>query len=111
MCISLSSSGALSERPEGASYRSSGLAISRWTEALRLRYQDHGLVTSCAYQGAIESIPDARRRTLPHEAQLAENTLVWLAAQRQERMDGKYVSCSWDMEEFLVKRDDIVEKN
>lgn len=40
--INVASSGALSARPGGGSYRSSKLGILRWTETLQLEYGDRG---------------------------------------------------------------------
>ncbi|KAL2132719.1 hypothetical protein VTI74DRAFT_3457 [Chaetomium olivicolor] len=76
--INVASSGALSARPGSGSYRSSKLAILRWTESLQLEYGD---------------------------------TVAWLAAERREWLGGRYVSCPWDMEDLLAKKDEIIEKD
>jgi len=114
--INVSSSGALSARPGSASYRSSKLAILRWTETLQLEYGDKGLLTFCVNPGAIktritENEPKKVRDALPHRPEMAGDTIAWLAAERREWLGGRYVSCPWDMEELMKKKDEIVEKD
>ncbi|KAH8768979.1 hypothetical protein F5883DRAFT_553274 [Diaporthe sp. PMI_573] len=113
--INLASSGALSIRPGGASYRSSKLAVLRWTESLQVEYDDQGLLTFCVNPGAIKTklsegnLPDSMRDRFPHRADMPGDTIAWLAAERREWLGGRYVSCHWDMEELMGKRDEIVE--
>jgi NAD(P)-dependent dehydrogenase (short-subunit alcohol dehydrogenase family) len=115
--INVASSGALSARPGSASYRSSKLAILRWTETLQLEYGDQGLLTFCVNPGAIKTkmteniLPESVRDRLPDRPDVAGDTVAWLAAERREWLGGRYVSCPWDMEELLAKKDDIVEKD
>jgi len=114
--INVSSSGALSARPGSASYRSSKLAILRWTESMQLEYGDQGLLTFCVNPGAIktkitESSPEQVRNALPDRPDVAGDTIAWLAAERREWLGGRYLSCVWDMEEFMKKQDEIVEND
>ncbi|KAG4431892.1 hypothetical protein IFR05_012626 [Cadophora sp. M221] len=114
--INVSSSGALSARPGSASYRSSKLAILRWTETLQLEYGDAGLLTFCVNPGAIKTkitvtAPTEVRSLLPDHPDIAGDTIVWLAAERKEWLGGRYVSCPWDMEEFMKMRIEIVDKD
>ncbi|KAF5648085.1 NADP(+)-dependent dehydrogenase [Fusarium sp. NRRL 52700] len=69
--VNVSSSGALSVRPGSGSYRSSKLAVHRWTESLQLEYGEQGLLALCVNPGAIktkitEGAPEAVRNALPH---------------------------------------------
>lgn len=114
--INVSSSGALSARPGSASYRSSKLAILRLTESLQLEYSDQGLLTFCVNPGAIktkitETVPETVRNLFPDQPEIAGDTIAWLAAERKEWLGGRYVSCPWDMEEFMKKKDEIIEKD
>lgn len=114
--INVASSGALTARPQGGSYRSSKLGLLRWTESLQLEYSDEGLLTFCVNPGAIktkmtEGLPQAVRDALPDRPDLAGDTIVWLAAERREWLGGRYVSCPWDMEELMEKKDEIVEED
>ena len=112
--INVASSGALSARAGSSNYRSSKLAILRWTEILQLDHQDRGLLAFCVNPGAIKTRmtinePETLRAKLPHKPDIAGDTVAWLAAERREWLAGRYVSCPWDMEELLSRKDEIVE--
>jgi NAD(P)-dependent dehydrogenase (short-subunit alcohol dehydrogenase family) len=114
--VNVSSSGALSVRPGSGSYRSSKLAVLRWTESLQVEYGEQGLLTFCVNPGAIktkitEGAPEIVRNALPHQPDIAGDTIAWLASQRREWLGGRYVSCPWDMEELLDKKDEIVKED
>lgn len=115
--INVSSSGALSARSGGASYRSSKFAILRWTESLQLEYGDKGLLTFCVNPGAIKTrisegvLPGTVRNAFPDRPDVAGDAVAWLAAERREWLGGRYVSCPWDMEELMDKKDAIVEED
>ncbi|KAM6532616.1 hypothetical protein FALCPG4_005670 [Fusarium falciforme] len=114
--INVSSSGALSARPGSSSYRSSKLAILRWTESLQLEYGDRGLLTFCVNPGAIktkitEAAPEIVRDALPDRPDIAGDTIAWLAAERRDWLGGRYISCPWDMEELIKKKDEIIKED
>ena len=114
--INVASSGALTARPGSGSYRSSKLAILRWTETLQLEYGDKGLLAFCINPGAIktkitETAPEEVRNRFPDRPDVAGDTIAWLAAERREWLAGRYVSCPWDMEELIEMKDDIIEKD
>lgn len=111
--INISSSGALSVRKGGASYRTSKLAVLRWTEALNEEHGDEGLIAFCVNPGAIKTQmtvnePEELRNRLPHKPEIAGDTIAWLARERREWLGGRYVSCPWDMEELMARKDEIV---
>lgn len=111
--LNVASSGGLEPRAGGASYRTSKLAVIRWTENLALDYGEQGLLTYCVNPGAIKTeitnhLPSRIRDRLPHKPEIAGDTITWLCSERREWLAGRYVSCPWDMEELLSKRDEIV---
>ncbi|RKK98492.1 hypothetical protein BFJ68_g13567 [Fusarium oxysporum] len=114
--INVSSSGALSVRPGSGSYRTSKLAVLRWTESLQVEYGEQGLLAFCVNPGAIktkitEGAPEAVRNALPHRPDIAGDTIAWLASERREWLGGRYMSCPWDMEELIAKKDEIVKED
>ncbi|KAI9150515.1 Short chain dehydrogenase citE [Paramyrothecium foliicola] len=114
--INVSSSGALTARPSSTSYRTSKLAVSRWTEALQLEYGDKGLLTYCVNPGAIRTkitsgAPEQVRAGLPDKPEIAGDTIAWLASERRDWLGGRYVSCPWDMEELMKKKNEIIEQD
>lgn len=112
--INVASSGGLSARPGGASYRSSKLAVMRWTENIQLDHAHQGLLTYCVNPGAIKTeitrltVPESIRDRLPHHPSIAGDTIAWLGSQRREWLAGRYISCPWDMEELLSREEEIV---
>lgn len=111
--INVSSSGALSARAGNGAYRTSKLAILRWTESLQLDYGSQGLLAYCVNPGAIKTeitkvVPQKVRDALPHHPSIAGDTIVWLATERKDWLAGRYVSCPWDMEELAKRKDEIV---
>ncbi|EWG48608.1 hypothetical protein FVEG_08313 [Fusarium verticillioides 7600] len=114
--INVSSSGVLSVRPGSGSYRSSKLAVLRWTESLQVEYGEQGLLALCVNPGAIktkitEGAPEAVRNALPHQPDIAGDTITWLASERRDWLGGRYVSYPWGMEELLAKKDEIVKED
>ncbi|KAJ5089357.1 hypothetical protein N7532_008041 [Penicillium argentinense] len=114
--INVSSSGALTARPGSGSYRSSKLAVLRWTESLQLEYGDKGLLSFCVNPGAIktkisEDMPQRVRDAFPDRPDIAGDTIAWLVAERREWLGGRYVSCPWDMKELVEKKDEIVKQD
>ncbi|KAI1460225.1 hypothetical protein F4805DRAFT_19873 [Annulohypoxylon moriforme] len=112
--INVASSGALSVRNGGSSYRSSKLAVLRWTENLQIEYGDQGLLTYCVNPGAIKTkiteglIPDSVRDRFPDRPDVAGDTIAWLAAERRDWLGGRYLSCVWDMEELVREKENII---
>ena len=43
--------------------------------------------------------------------ELAGDTIVHLTQKKQDWLAGRYISCNWDMPEFLAKKDDIVKRD
>lgn len=112
--INVASSGALTARAGSSNYRSSKLAILRWTEILQLDHQAKGLLAYCVNPGAIKTRmtineSEEMRAKLPHKPDIAGDTITWLGAERKEWLAGRYISCPWDMEELVSRKDEIVQ--
>ncbi|OAL42940.1 putative NADP(+)-dependent dehydrogenase [Pyrenochaeta sp. DS3sAY3a] len=95
--INVSSSGALSARPRNGNYRTSKLAVLRWTESLQLEYGEKGLLAYCVNPGAIKTqitknAPENVRNALPDRPDVAGDSIAWLAAERREWLGGRYYS-------------------
>ena len=58
-----------------------------------------------------ETAPEEVRNRFPDRPEVAGDTIVWLGAERREWLAGRYVSCTWDMEELVKKNDEIVEED
>lgn len=96
--VNVASSGALTARPGSSSYRSSKLAVLRWTEMVQLEYADQGLLAFCVNPGAVKTeitktAPEVVRDAFPNRPEIAGDMIVWLAAKRMDWLGGRYVDC------------------
>ena len=54
------------------------------------------------------TLPDDFKHIIKETIQLPAHTLVWLINERRDWLAGRFISCTWDMEELLGKKDEIV---
>lgn len=45
---------------------------------------------------------------MPDHPDLFGETVPFLTSEKREWLQGRYLSCTWNMEEFMKKKDDIV---
>ncbi|KAF2135440.1 uncharacterized protein K452DRAFT_293214 [Aplosporella prunicola CBS 121167] len=112
--VNLGSSGALSYRPGGSSYRSSKWAIFKLTEYVMAEYADKGILCYTIHPGGIltemaKRMPEEVHSALSDKPELAGDTIVFLSHKRREWLAGRYISCRWDMPEFLAREKEIVD--
>jgi hypothetical protein len=56
-----------------------------------------------------DSIADTERSlVLGDKPELTGDTVAFLTQERREWLAGRYLSCNWDMEEFLGREEEIV---
>ena len=53
-------------------------------------------------------MPDSVRHAFPDRPDIAGDPIPWLATERREWLDGRYVSCPWDMKVFMDRKDETV---
>ncbi|KZT08732.1 NAD(P)-binding protein [Laetiporus sulphureus 93-53] len=113
--LNIGSLAALQAGQFNSAYKASKLALSRFTEILVAEYANKGIVSYTVHPGLIPTemtldMPDALRKVLLCDTvELAAHSLVWLVQERREWLNGRYVSCNWDMVEMLAKRQEIIE--
>lgn len=78
--------------------------------------RDEGLLCYMVHPDAIRTelaagLGEKLRFMLVSSAELAADGLVWLTAERREWLRGRFVSCMWDLEEFVGLREEIVREN
>lgn len=114
--VNMSSVGAHNIAAGASGYQSTKAAVTRFTEFLCVEYAKEGLVAFSTHPGGIKTdlalgMPEAWHGLLTDTAELAGDALVYLTAQRRVWLAGRYVACTWDMEEFMGKEKEIVEKD
>ncbi|PCH34683.1 NAD(P)-binding protein [Wolfiporia cocos MD-104 SS10] len=112
-CVHLNSQSCAAAAADCASTQMTKLAICRFTEQLVLEYHNAEIISLTIHPGFVKtgmgnSMPAAFKHLLIDMPELTGNTLVWLAKERREWPSGRYVSCQWDVDELLMKKDEIV---
>lgn len=115
--VSLSSLGAHTLAAGGTAYNSSKLALLRFSEILNVDYGAQGLLAFCVNPGGIETDmsraldESLAKEYLTDSIELPADSIVFLVQERREWLAGRYISCTWDMEDLLAKQTSIVEQD
>jgi len=56
---------------------------------------------------AKSGMPESMWADMNDTPELAGDTICWLTSERREWLAGRYLSCNFDMKEFLAKKDEI----
>jgi len=112
--VNVSSLGAHAVVDGASGYQGSKFALLRLTEALMA---DHGMEGLLAYTvhpcGAptelARGMPSRMNVVLTDQIEIASDTMCFLTQTRREWLAGRFISCPWDMPEFLGKEKEIVE--
>ncbi|RDW57102.1 hypothetical protein BP6252_13848 [Coleophoma cylindrospora] len=100
-------------RPEASAYGTSKLAVLRLTEFLMVEGAPKGLLAYSVHPGAImtklaEAMPQNTFADLTHKSEMAADTIVFLTQEKRDWLAGRYVSCTWDMPQFLARKEEII---
>ena len=55
------------------------------------------------------NMPKEKHSILTDTPELGAHTMVFLTAEKRDWLAGRYISCNWDMEAFLKKKEEVVE--
>ncbi|KAH6645321.1 NAD-P-binding protein [Truncatella angustata] len=112
--INISSIGAQNLSRGASGYQTTKFALLRFTEFLNVDYGNEGLLAYSVHPGGIptdlaKGMPsNAFSALLVDTVELASNTIVFLTKEKREWLAGRYVSCTWDMPEFISRKKEIV---
>ena len=95
-------------------HQTSKLALLRFAEFIDAEYSAKGILAYTIHPGAVatemsSTVPEAYKHLLIDTPELAAHTLLWLVKERREWLAGRYISCLWDVDELLSKKDEIVQ--
>ncbi|KAF2670066.1 NAD-P-binding protein [Microthyrium microscopicum] len=112
--VNVSSAGAHGVRHGGSGYQTTKFALLRFTEYLMVEHFDDGLLAYSVHPcGNVTKLGSSMPKDLHHlltdTLEIASDTMCFLTQTRREWLAGRYVSCTWDMEEFLSREQEIVE--
>ncbi|CAK1363703.1 unnamed protein product [Cercospora beticola] len=119
--INISSVGAHLVNPTLSAYQISKLAVLRLTEFVAAEYADQGLVAIAVHPGNIltdivgngEGMDEGLKAVFTETPRLCADSLVFLCKEQREWLSGRYVNCTWDLEELVSeeKKKEIVERD
>ncbi|PKX89012.1 SDR family oxidoreductase [Aspergillus novofumigatus IBT 16806] len=113
--VNVSSIGALLVRPGASAYQTGKFALLRLTEFVMIEYGGEGMLAYAIHPGGVPTELamgiKALHGLLTDTAELAGDAMSWLTQERREWLGGRYVSVTWDMEELLKKREEIVRED
>ncbi|KAI9714013.1 MAG: putative secondary metabolism biosynthetic enzyme [Bogoriella megaspora] len=103
---------------QGASgYMTTKLAMVRLGEFLDVDYKEQGLLAYAVNPGGVHTdlahnMPEFTwGPVLVDQPELCGETVPWLTSEKRDWLAGRYVSCPWDMQELLRRKEDVVEKD
>ncbi|KZV67317.1 NAD-P-binding protein [Peniophora sp. CONT] len=115
--IVTSSSAAHFRIPAFLDYSVSKHALNRFVEILALDYPElfvtavhPGAISTPGSEDAMDSMGLAGIQ-LPDTVELPAATFLWLTARNAEFLSGRYIQATWDLNEVLDKRDEIIKDN
>ena len=94
--------------------QTSKLALIRFTEYLSSEYADKGIIAHSVHPGAIptsfnDKLPKELHPYLVDTVEVAAHTILWLVKERRTWLAGRFISCQWDVEALLAKKQEIVD--
>lgn len=113
--ININSVAAHNLRPMASAYGTSKFAMLKLTEFLLAEAAEKGLVAYCVHPGAVltklaeKGMPADTLAGLTDDPELAASTIAWLSSEKREWLAGRYLSATWDMEELVARKAEIVE--
>ncbi|KZV67318.1 NAD-P-binding protein [Peniophora sp. CONT] len=116
--IATTSAAAHMRMPALMDYNVSKHTLDRFVEILALDYPE--LFVTAVHPGAIATPGGDATLTgmglkgvlpQPDTVELAAATFLWLTARNAEFLNGRYVQATWDLNEVLAKKDEIVRDN
>lgn len=94
-------------------YQTSKLAVCRLAEFLQTEYADRGLLSVAVHPGGVSTelargMPSELHATLNDTPELAADFFVFLVHARMGWLGGRYLSVTWDVDELVQKKEEIV---
>ncbi|OKL59689.1 hypothetical protein UA08_05021 [Talaromyces atroroseus] len=110
--VNINSVAAHNIRPEASAYGTSKWAVLKFTEFLLVEQAKKGLLAFSVHPGGImtqlaEAMPKETHAGFTDKPELTGDTIVFLTQERREWLAGRYLSCTWDMQELLEREDEI----
>jgi NAD(P)-dependent dehydrogenase (short-subunit alcohol dehydrogenase family) len=94
----------------------SELATNRLTESVAQMHEAQGVVAYAVHPGAVfttppPGMPQEILDMCKDEPGLCGAFLIWLVKERREWLSGRYLSVTWDVDELVGKKEEIVKND
>ncbi|KAL5513577.1 hypothetical protein ACEPAH_3976 [Sanghuangporus vaninii] len=116
--INYTSTSAFYTSPLCSGYSISKLALLRLTEMLCTELTiDFGIDILAVHPGTVatphtaSSVPPSFQHTVIDTPELSAESIVWLVKERRQWLSGRFVSCTWDMNELVQKKEVVENKD
>ncbi|KAI7972956.1 hypothetical protein EIK77_001530 [Talaromyces pinophilus] len=111
--INVSSIGAHIVSRGASAYQTSKMAVIKFTEFIVEEYGEQGIVAISIHPGGVPTdlatnMPNDMHQLLVDTPELAGDVLAWLTQEKQQWLNGRYLSVTWDMPELFARKDEIV---
>ncbi|VDB83714.1 unnamed protein product [Peniophora sp. CBMAI 1063] len=113
--IAVSSALAHARVPILADYSISKHTIDRFVEILALDYPElslysvhPGVILTPGSSDIAERMGMPKKINMPDTAELPAATFLWLTARNAEFLSGRYIQATWDLNDVVAKKDEIV---
>lgn len=111
--VNLSSIAAHLTSPGGSAYQTSKLALQRFTQFIDADYGADGVLAFGLHPGGVltdmgKRLASLREAAVTETPKLAADTIVYLTEKRIDWLAARYISATWDVEELLSKKEEIV---
>ena len=79
-----------------------------------MEYGEAGVVAYSVHPGNIATdmgnkLPAEMTHVLIDTPEVAAHTILWLVKEHREWLGGRYISCQWDVDTLLAKKQEIVD--
>ncbi|KAJ9611194.1 hypothetical protein H2200_004377 [Cladophialophora chaetospira] len=111
--VNINSAAAHNLRLHASAYGTSKWAVLKFTEFLLVEQAKDGILAFSVHPGGImtqlaEAMPKETHAGFTDTPELTGDTIAFLTQTRREWLAGRYLSCTWDMQELLRMEDEIV---
>jgi len=112
--VNVSSRGANTLSAGASGYQTTKFALLRFTEFLVVDYGEQGLLAFAVHPASSKTelaanVPENLHQFLTDTPEIASDTICFLAAKKRYWLAGRYIDCTWDMEELLNREKEIVD--
>ncbi|EPQ51394.1 NADP-dependent dehydrogenase [Gloeophyllum trabeum ATCC 11539] len=111
--VLVSSLGAQARIPGRSGYQTSKHAMNRLAEFIQVEYGAAGVKVFSAHPGGIVTVLASSEPSLApllhDKVEIASHSIVRLTSGTEDYLSGRFVSCTWDLDELAMRRKEIEE--